>query len=422
MRDGKGLSRVFNRLFKKNKLKLRVIPEPQHGITPDKISEHALSVVRKLQAEGFEAYIVGGSIRDIFLGKSPKDFDVATSARPQEIKAIFRNCRIIGRRFRLAHLYFKSGLIEVATFRAGHENAAENHAKTHDSGLILRDNVYGTFEEDAARRDFTVNALYYDPEESVILDCFDGFKDIRHHRLQVIGDPVTRYQEDPVRMLRAIRFLAKLNFKLTSASAAAIATCAPSLAQVSSSRLYDEWLKLFYQGTAEETFFQLKKYRLLHQLFPDIPFSSESESFILAALKDTDERFRQQKPINYAFLWAVFLWVPFFDRFRDLLHEQQLAVSEAFHQAAHEIIHAERQRIMISRRISEVVLAIWQLQYPLEQRNRRKIKSLLNNPYFRAAHDLLMLRTLLDPSLKPIGKAWWRIRNGRPERSDSHPI
>ncbi|OGT06501.1 MAG: hypothetical protein A2103_00930 [Gammaproteobacteria bacterium GWF2_41_13] len=405
---------MFKRFFKKNKLKFRVIPESQHRITPDKISEHALSIVRKLQAEGFEAYVVGGSIRDILLGKNPKDFDVATSAHPQEIKAIFRNCRIIGRRFRLAHLYFKSGLIEVATFRAGHENAAENHAKTHDSGLILRDNVYGTFEEDAARRDFTVNALYYDPEESVILDCFDGFKDIRHRRLQVIGDPRARYQEDPVRMLRAIRFLAKLNFKLTAASASAIATCASSLAHISSSRLYDEWLKLFYQGTAEETFFQLKKYRLLEQLFPGFLFSGKTEQFIVAALRDTDERFRQQKPINYAFLWAVFLWVPFFDRFRDLLSEQQLAVPDVFHQAAHEIIHAEKQRVMISRRISDVIFAIWRLQYPLEQCNRRKAKSLLKNPYFRAAHDLLMLRTLLDPSLKSIGKTWWRIRNGNP--------
>ena len=281
-------------------------------------SRNAITVVEKLQRQGYDAYIVGGCLRDLLLGKHPKDFDVATNARPDQIQAVFqRQCRLVGRRFRLAHIMFGRDVIEVATFRANHSDArSENQAKQSDEGMLLRDNVYGTIEQDAERRDFTVNALYYNPQDNTLRDYFNGIDDLKNGKLRLIGDPVTRYQDDPVRMLRSVRFMAKLDMFLEKPSEQPIRELAPLLKNIPPARLFDESLKLLQSGNGVKTYKLLRQYGLFEQLFPSLtPYFTEKEDslaerMILTSLNSTDERIADKLRINPAFLFAAFFWYP----------------------------------------------------------------------------------------------------------------
>ncbi|HET7922506.1 MAG TPA: polynucleotide adenylyltransferase PcnB, partial [Gammaproteobacteria bacterium] len=291
-----------------------LIPRAEHAISRANISESALKVLYRLKQAGHEPYLVGGGVRDLLLGREPKDFDVATDASPEQVQALFRNCRLIGRRFRLAHVHFGRDIVEVATFRAAHE---ERHALAQtENGRILRDNVYGTLEQDAFRRDFTVNALYYDIRDFSIVDYVDGMADLRAGQLRLIGDPDQRYREDPVRMLRAARFAAKLGFRLHADTERPIAALAPLLADIPPARLFEEILKLFLYGFGAQAFEVLRRLGLFAPLFPrtEAALRLEEEGFphvfISRALASTDARVAQARPVTPAFLFAALLWEP----------------------------------------------------------------------------------------------------------------
>lgn len=398
------------------------MPEPvtitkaSHGISQKAINSHAIDIIKKLTQHGFESYIVGGGVRDLLLKQHPKDFDIVTSALPSQIKKIFHNCRIIGRRFRLAHVYSNSGTIEVATFRAAHDEAGEKQ-HIHHQGIIMRDNIYGSLEQDAARRDFTINALYYDVKTETLKDFFDGFQDLKQGVIRVIGEPEKRYREDPIRILRAIRFAGKLDFKLEERSERGISKLISLLAYVPAARLYDEILKLFYQGCAEEIFLRLNQYHLFEKLFPIVKTCipegqrQKAEKLLQLAFHNTDKRIKKNQSINQAFLFAVLLWVPtlvFWNQYRD---KNGLSNMEAFHQAAREVMLEQHKHIAIPRRNYLMMEAIWRLQYYLEAKKARQIYKIFNHHRFRAAYDLLMLRAGANDSLRAHAHFWTQFQN-----------
>ncbi|MBT4521683.1 MAG: polynucleotide adenylyltransferase PcnB, partial [Halieaceae bacterium] len=299
--------------------RLKVIPRDQHCISRKNISDNALKVMSRLRNKGHQAYLVGGAVRDLLRKTNPKDFDVATDATPEAVHNLFRNSRIIGRRFRIVHVRFGPEVIEVTTFRGHHgdgdsdsQNNSGNHSRQSDSGLLLRDNVYGTLEEDAVRRDLTVNALYYDPGTFEIYDQVDGLRDLEQRSIRIIGDPATRYREDPVRMLRVLRFAAKLDFTISSETAAAIPECGPLLGEIPAARLYDEFLKLFLSGHASKSLDKLVEYDLLQDLFPDTDECVHDDPNVLVllqkAMSNTDQRLVKSKPVTPAFILAAMLW------------------------------------------------------------------------------------------------------------------
>ncbi len=416
------INQFFKKLFTSPQEKTQNAPvilgRSDHAVSRKLISVNALKVLNRLHKANFEAYLVGGGVRDILLGLHPKDFDIATSATPEEIKKLFRNCRIIGRRFRLAHILFGRETIEVATFRAHHKQESP-HAQQHESGMLVRDNVYGSLEEDAQRRDFTINALYYSSDDFTVRDFTGGLKDLEKRQLRLIGDPLKRYQEDPVRMLRAVRLSAKLNLKIESNTAAPIKKNASLLKNVSAARLWDESHKLLLAGHAKETYLQLKQYALFDQMFPATDKAIRSgaphnfESFILAALDSTDERTRQEKPVTPAFLYAVFLWQPLLDRAEELT-QQGMSNNDALHKAMSQVVTEQSQFISIPKRFSLVIRDIWSLQARLEFRNHRSFK-LLEHPKFRAAYDFLVLRSVADESLASVASWWTRFQEASPE-------
>ncbi len=303
-----------------------IVARPDHNISRANISRNALKVLYRLREGGFQAFLVGGSVRDLLLGVTPKDFDIATDAHPEQVAELFRNCRLIGRRFRLAHVRFGREIIEVATFRAGGDEAHDDRVQD-DAGRILRDNVYGSIDEDVWRRDFTSNALYYNIADFSIWDFTGGFQDVHDRVLRLIGDPETRYREDPVRMLRAIRFAAKLGFSIAPDSAAPIARLAPLLAEVPPARLFDEMLKLFQGGHGLRVYELLVQYGLFGQLFPHThaslsgPHGDALEKLLRLALANTDARVAEDKPVTPTFLLAVLLWGPIRERAALLLEE-----------------------------------------------------------------------------------------------------
>ena len=394
-----------------------VIPKKAHGISPKKINPNALKIIRRLKKHGFEAYIVGGGIRDILLGQKPKDFDVATNARPKEIKQLFSNCRIIGRRFRLAHIYFYREIIEVATFRAGHEKAKPHEARMNN-GFITRDNVYGGIEQDALRRDFTINALYYDPETEVLLDFTKGFRDIKHKKLNIIGDPATRYREDPVRMIRAARFAGKLGFTFKKSSEKTIIELAYLLEKISPSRLYDEVIKLFHCGFASQIFSILERYDLIHILFPkffECLFKNEARELVMNMLKNTDKRIQQKKPVIPAFLFSAILWFPMIECYQILKKEQpEISKSELFQQASSQVLRKQAKRTSMPRYVTSVVREMWFLQPRLEKRHSRYIYNILKHSRFRAAYDLLVLRAQVNSQLKIFSDWWMKFQVANP--------
>jgi poly(A) polymerase len=386
----------------------------QHNLRRVHMSRNAVNVVERLQKAGYQAYVVGGCVRDLLLNLTPKDFDVATSATPEQVRAEFRNSRVIGRRFKLVHVHFGREIIEVATFRANHplgDDDEDSHLSSrHESGRILRDNVYGSLEDDAQRRDFTINALYCDVSTERILDYANGFNDIRNRQIRLIGDPEKRYQEDAVRMLRAVRFAAKLDFDIEKHSAAPIRKLAPMLRDIPSARLFEEVLKLFLAGKAERTFELLVQYDLFAPLFPASAKALQSnpqfaEALIRNALANTDERIELGKPVTPAFLFAALLWPALPARVAEL-EERGMPPIPAMQEAAHELISEQCQRIAIPKRFTLPIREIWDMQERLPRRSGKRADLLLENPRFRAGYDFLLLRESAGEETGGLGD-WW---------------
>ncbi|GAA4347692.1 polynucleotide adenylyltransferase PcnB [Kangiella taiwanensis] len=391
-----------------------IIPRDQHRVSRKDISDNALKVLYRLNKAGYDAFLVGGGVRDILLGLHPKDFDITTNATPEQIRGLFRNSRIIGRRFKLVHIMFGRDIIEVATFRA-HCDSNIEQAK---DGMILRDNVYGTIEEDAERRDFTVNALYYSVKDFSVHDYCGGLTDLRKRQLRMIGDPETRYREDPVRMLRAVRLATKLDLTIEEKTLAPIAELAPYLEQVPAARLFEEYRKMFLAGKGEATFKALQQHGLLGKLFPAtealLAEHQDFEIFIHAALENTDKRIASDNTVNPAFLIAVLLWQPLLERAHQL-ETKGMNFNDAFFKSMGRILGEQGQCISIPKRYSLVIRDIWALQVRLPQRHGKKVWSVLGHPRFRAAYDFLMLRAESDPSLREIADWWTKFQDADKE-------
>ena len=385
-----------------------IIPRDQHNISRSNISQNALKVLYRLKEHGYSAYLVGGGVRDLLLGKKPKDFDVATDARPDEIRKIFRNCRLIGRRFRLAHVHFNKEIIEVATFRS---NAAttDDERSTNESGMLLRDNAYGSMEEDAWRRDFTINALYYNIADFSVVDYTNGMKDLQEGTIRLIGEPERRYREDPVRMLRAIRFCAKLDMNMHPATQQPITELQHLLQNVSSARLFEETLKLFHGGSAQKTYNLLRENELFRYLFPlteqCLQANPKLSKLHEAAFANTDKRIHEEKPVTPAFLFAVLLWSPL-QKITEEYMETGLDENQARDSAIEETISRQTQFITIPRRIASMMRDIWKLQYRLPRRHGNRAWRILAHRRFRAAYDFLVILATQDDALKPLEK-WW---------------
>lgn len=351
---------------------------------------------------------MGGGVRDLMLGREPKDFDVATDATPEQVRRIFRNCRLIGRRFRLAHVFFGPEIIEVATFRAGH---TESESRRSEDGMLLRDNVYGSLEDDAWRRDFTVNSLYYNIRDFSIVDYTGGAEDLKEGLLRLIGDPEERYREDPVRMLRAVRFAAKLGFRIEYDTETPIFDNGHLLHGVSSARLYDECLKLFLSGYGLEAFELLRHYGLFAQMFPQIEriLASEDHDFprmlIANGLDNTDLRIQQDKPVTPAFLFAVLLWDVMRERAASLLVSGMNTI-QAYQAAADDVFSEQAKIVAIPKRFSLMSREIWEMQARLEMRQGRKAMLLLSHPRFRAGYDFLLLRSESGEDVGELAQ-WW---------------
>ncbi len=350
----------------------------------------------RLKAAGFQSYLVGGGVRDLLLGREPKDFDVATDATPEQVKEVFRNCRLIGRRFRLAHVHFGREIIEVATFRSM-QDAAEPGDRETENGMLVRDNIYGTIEEDAVRRDFTINALYYNIEDFSVVDYAGGIEDLRAGVLRLLGDPETRYREDPVRMLRAVRFAAKLGFIINPACERPLLELGSLLQSVPAARLFEEVLKLFMAGVALHSFEKLRHYGLFGELFPETEECLAHEdhefpiTFVTRGMQNTDSRIREGKPVTPAFLFAVLLWEPV-RQLAEHLQEAGEAPLPAIQQAGNDVLMTQLERVSIPKRFSIPMREIWNLQHRFEQRAGKRPHRLLTHPRFRAAYDFLLLR------------------------------
>lgn len=391
------------------------VPAGQYQISPKNFPQQSVSIVNKLQQHGFEAYLVGGCIRDLLLGHKAKDVDIATNARPEEIQKIFgRQCRLIGRRFRLAHIVYGREIFEVATFRAEHHTSSnEKISKTSETGMLLRDNVYGTLREDAQRRDFTVNALYYDVHRNLIFDFFGGIRDLQAGCLRLIGDPVLRYQEDPVRMLRALRFMAKLDMFLDKASEEPIQKMGILLKHIPAARLFEETLKLLQSGKGFITYELLHKYGLFAQLFPIlVPFltehqDSETEKMLAKALKSTDDRIRDNLRINPAFLFAALLWYPLREKIEQLKNEGGLNNHDALMLAANEILAQTCRTVALHRRHTAVIRDIWSLQFQFPKRSSKQVTQIIEHIKFRAGFDLLVMRAEIERGDLIELIAWW---------------
>ena len=364
------------------------------------LDQDALKILKKLNKSDHETYLVGGCIRDILLGHKPKDFDIATSATPEQIHKLFKRSRIIGRRFKLVHIMFSARkFIEVATFRAG-------KVQTSNDGLVLRDNYYGALEDDVFRRDFTVNGLYYDIKKSEVIDYVGGLDDLKALKIKMIGDPSERFEEDPVRMIRAVRFRAKLNANIESQLIEAIQTNSQLLAKIPPARLYEEVIKLFHNENSIEIFHELDRLGLLSHLFSQ----TEENSFVSASLINTSERIKSGNSVTPAFLFAVFLWSAVNKRFNQISKKNKSRI-ELMLQASEDVIKKQTQQVMMPRWLSSRVKDIWLMQYQLENYNPKKSKALIRNPRFRMAYDFLVLRSeSIDKDLKAKAEYWTNIQ------------
>ena len=355
-----------------------------------------------LRGAGFDAYLVGGCVRDLLLGRTPKDFDIASDATPEEVREVFPRVRVVGRRFRLAHVRIRHEVIEVSTFRRAHDDAGDGRRPVMSSqGVILRDNAYGAIDEDAFRRDFTANALYYDPIGHVLLDYCGGLLDIEERTLRVIGDPERRFREDPVRILRALRFVAKLELKLHEETERAIAPTRAMLDAIAPARLFDEFGKLFMAGAGEQTFNVLQQHDLTSHL---VRMGQDGGELARLALANTDQRIREGKPVTPGFLLAAFLW-PEFARRVDAIGTPK-ATAEELDCAAKAVLGAQQATLAIPRRHGYFVREVWRLQPALARRTANNVPRVLAHRRFRAAYDFLLLRSAVDEELRELAD-WW---------------
>ena len=389
--------------------KLAIIPRTKHNISRKSTSEAALKVLYRLSNSGFRACLVGGGVRDLLLGLQPKDFDVATDATPEQLRSLFKNSRIIGRRFRLVHIRFGREIIEVATFRSHSSDSPKTELNTE--GRILRDNTFGEIEDDAIRRDFTANALYYDIANFSILDYTHGLEDIETRTLRLIGDAETRYQEDPVRMLRAIRFSAKLDFEIEKDAAEAIYQCGQLLADIPPARLFDETVKLFHSGNATRVLELLRHYNLLQYLFPaldEILCHEPDEAmldFVDQGLVNTDIRINNNQHVSPAFLFAILLWPAVHKQAMDL-QSDKLKIVTALFQAGSSVMSHQLKYISIPRRFSQMARDIWTAQPKFQRTQGKQPARLLAQPCFRAAYDFMCIQSMV--SLVPGNLCqWW---------------
>lgn len=368
---------------------LKVIQRNDHCVSRKSLSEAAIKVLYKLSKAGYRACLVGGGVRDVLLGKQPKDFDIATDATPEQVRSLFRNSRLIGRRFRLAHIRYGREIIEVATFRS---NSEKDSTDLHQSGQILRDNTFGSIEDDAIRRDFTINALYYDIQNFSVLDYANGLDDLNAKTMRLIGDPTTRYKEDPVRMLRAVRFAAKLDFIIEENAARSIFEQGHLLKNIPSARLFDELLKLFHSGHATRSFELLRHYDLLQYIFPltdeylkDNP-DEKMLDFYDRVLFNTDHRINSGLKASPAFIFAVMLWPLVLTR-ANQLESPEFKPLPALQQAAQEVFAKQCQTTAVPKRFSQISKTIWILQTRFSRINGKHPERLYANPAFRAAYD-----------------------------------
>lgn len=404
----------------------------QHPVSRSDISANALKVLYRLNKSGYDAYLVGGGVRDILLGLAPKDFDIATNATPEQIKSLFRNCRLIGRRFRLAHIVFGREVIEVATFRGHHDSApskeknCQKTSKQSEHGMLLRDNIYGSIDEDAERRDFTINALYYSTKDFKVYDFANGVEDVKNKSIKLIGDPETRYREDPVRMLRAIRFATKLNMTIDKKTRAPIKELAPLLENIPPARMFEEFNKMFLSGKALDNFVQLNEYALYRYFFPlvsqhiesnDLPYMAD---FISQALSNTDERINNDKRVTPAFLFAAFLWYPLQNKVQRIKEQNQLTPQDAFFAGLGEVMSEQQRSIAIPKRFQAVMKDIWILQDKFTRREGKRAFKTLEHPKFRAGYDFLLLRASTESSdsesqLSSLAQWWTDFQHASPD-------
>lgn len=399
--------------FGKSVLEPKVYSTKKHTIRNKAISKNSLTVINRLNSAGYDAYLVGGGVRDLLLGLSPKDFDIVTNAHPSEIRKEFRNCRIIGRRFRLAHILFGREIIEVATFRANEVEEESKHFQTNRDGFIIRDNIYGTIDEDALRRDFTINALYYDVRSQSIIDYCDGVSDIKARKIRLIGDPVERFHEDPVRIIRAIRFEAKLGFTIDPKLLRPIAEHAHLLHLVSPSRMYDEVLKLFLTGHGVQSFKGLMHYDLFEILFPETYLALKNMGFpedhlLLRSLNNSDQRSKEGLTSSPYFVYASLLWAPFMEEYEALLAGGTRS-HEASRIAAERIFKAQNEITVIPRYVREFIEELWVFQFRLLAKTIRNPKRQIEHSRFKAAYDFLLLRAEAGESDEVIERAtFWK--------------
>ena len=410
-----------------------VIPRSEHPISRSAISPNALKVLYRLNEAGYQAFLVGGAVRDLFLGITPKDFDVATDALPDEVRRLFRNCRLIGRRFRLAHVHFGSEIIEVATFRAAaaperedDEDAdpeedvaavADNeHRAVDETGRILRDNIYGSIEDDVWRRDFGANALYYNVEDFSVWDFVGGAEDVRARRMRLIGDADSRYREDPVRMLRAVRFAAKLDFSIESGTLEPISRLAHLLAGVPPARLFDETLKLFLSGFGAASYRLLKQYGLFEHLFPSsaaafaLPPYAYAQEMLEIGLLNTDARISADKPVTPTFFFALLLWGAVLREMNERQAGPAPDVAQLL-EACDTVLKAQQSRVAIPRRFAVPLRELLMLQPRFNRRSGVKSLVILQHPRFRAAYDFLLLRAQVGAAEPELAEWWTQIQS-----------
>lgn len=393
----------------KPSVKTQIISRSDHQLSRKNIDRDALKILYRLHKQGYQAYLIGGGVRDLLLNKQPKDFDIVTDARPEQIKRLFNNCRLIGRRFRLAHIFFHQKIIEVSTFRASPTKRSKyyNHS---DNGMITRDNIYGSINEDTWRRDFTINAIYYNIADFSLHDFCGGLNDLQNKDIRIIGNPVRRYREDPVRLLRAIRFAAKLDMTIEKNTERPIAELGCLLQNVSPSRLFDELLKLFNGGSSEKTFSLLIHYQLLSHILPltekVVCKNQQAKDFIINGLCETDQRHRQNKSNSTAFLFALLLWFPLLKQ-QQILQKRGMRTGLAFYHACNDILNEQSQFTVIPKQFKHAICDIWALQLRFTYPTPKQVNRILKRPRFRAALDIFALRAQQDNSLQR-NLGWWR--------------
>lgn len=406
-----------------NTANAKIIPRDEHGISRQKISSPALKVLYRLKNGNYGGYLVGGGVRDLLLGRAPKDFDIATNAWPEQVKSIFRNCRLIGKRFRLAHIFFGKYIIEVATFRATPQRKAKKYQT--EEGRVLRDNVYGTIEEDAFRRDFTINALYYNIENFSVIDFTGGMDDLKNKIVRIIGNPEERYREDPVRMLRAIRFACKLGFEIEEKTAEPIKRLGSLLLDIPAARRFDEFEKLFFEGYAGSVFNKLNEYGLLKYLFPLIEQQSREEKnsfekLIRAVLSSTDQRVLEKKTASPAFIISGFLWYTLCKRL-EALQEEGMDRHMALESAIEDCLREQTAVMSIPRYLAHAIRDTWLLQFRFHFQKGRRFERMLNHRQFRMAYDFLQMREAAGEPVSHFVKWWGKYKDNLHSITPSDP-